>query len=376
MSTLSGFAAVDVHGLEVLGELPVELDGAYVRHGPPLSGPVGGGAMVHRVVLRHGTARYTGRLRWTASAEAVRGARAGITAHPRLDPRTGETVVFRSRLDPPYLTWSVIRSDGSGTSPVPIAGVGRPVVVHDTALTEHYVLLVLAPLFLDLPAALVGGSLLSWEPEHGTRIAVVPRDGGPVRWCHDEAFWVWHCAGAHEIDDPAAGNPVVLDHVEWARPAGLVPGPGDEHGVLARLVLDPAAGTLVRTVLDDRPVEFPRIDDRRATAPPGTIALIGHSGHHSPVPDMLSWCDPDAGTVVTWRADGLVPGEPAHAPRPATAASDRGWWLSVASQRDTGESWLLVFPAADPGAGPQARIRMPVRVPPGGHGTWLPAGPV
>ncbi|WP_345419687.1 carotenoid oxygenase family protein [Actinomycetospora chlora] len=375
-------AEVDVPALEVRGELPVELDGAYVRHAPgPRSVPAGNGAL-HRVVVRDGGAGYstrpgrpTGTVSTASEVTVVRPAGRlltfadpGVTARPKVDPRTGEIVVSRCHLDPPYLTWWVIRPDGSVTAPLPIAGLGRPVLVYDTALTEHYVVLVVAPLFLDPP--------LSWEPEHGTRIAVVPRDGGPVRWCHDEAFWVRHGAGAHERDDPAAGNPVVLDHVEWPRPADLVPGPAGARGLLTRVVLDPAAGTVTRTVLDPRSVELPRIDDRRVTSRPGTIAVTCASGRrHTTVPDALSWIDPDAGTAATWPADELVPGEPAYAPCPGTAASDRGWWLSLAMAPGTGESWLLVFPAADPGAGPQARVRLPVRVPPGRHGTWLPARP-
>ena len=72
---------------------------------------------------------------------------------------------------------------------------------------------------------MAGGSLLAWRPEDGTRIALIPRDGGPVRWSTTDAFWVWHTANAHEADDPAAGNPVVLDYAQWPRPAGLTARP-------------------------------------------------------------------------------------------------------------------------------------------------------
>ena len=65
-------------------------------------------------------------------------------------------------------------------------------------------------------------------------------------------------------------------------------------------------------------------------------------------------------------------GELAHAPHPDSADPDDGWWLTFATHRATGESWLLVLPAADPASGPQARVRMPVRVPLGLHGAWLP----
>ena len=38
----------------------------------------------------------------------------------------------------------------------------------------------------------------------------------------------------------------------------------------------------------------------------------------------------------------------------------------------TGESSLLVLPSADPASGPVATVAMPVRVPLGLHGNWMP----
>ncbi len=448
-------AEVDIPALEVIGQLPDALDGAYVRNGPnPRFSPVGtyvypldGDGMVHRVAIRDGNARYTncfvrtpalraeeaaGRALWagitdayrpdedcvgpalagtarelpdinvvrhggkllalaesnrpfrldrnlgTLGAETFEGSQpAGITAHPKIDPRTGQMVVFCYRLQPPYLTWATIGPDGHGSRPVPIEGVGRPVMIHDMALTEHYVVLVLAPLFFDPHAARAGGSLLSWEPETGSRIALVPRDGGPVRWCEDSAFWVWHTAGAYELDDTAAGHPIVLDYVQWDAPSGLVPDAAPGYGRLARAIIDPTAATLTRQVLADERVEFPRIDDRCLTGHHRVIATAGDSGrrHHRdapPAPDALFWFDPDAGTAESWTGGGFVVGEPAYAPDPDATGSETGWWLTFATEPATGESWLLVIPAADPASGPQARVRMPVRVPLGLHGNWLP----
>lgn len=37
---------------------------------------------------------------------------AGIIAHPKVDPRTGEMLVFCYLLEAPYLTWAMIRKDG------------------------------------------------------------------------------------------------------------------------------------------------------------------------------------------------------------------------------------------------------------------------
>ena len=306
---------------------------------------------------------------------------AGITAHPKIDPRTGEMAVFCYRFTPPFLTWAIIRPDGTAVPPTPIDGVERPSLDDPRHGADR-----------ALPRAgrrarcsstsarlLAGGSLLSWQPEHGTRVALIPRDGGPVRWCADDTFWTWHTANAYEADDPVAGNPVVLDYVQWDAPAGLAPGQaGPGAGRLARATIDPAAGTIRREQLSDdrrrvpahrRPQPHPPAPDHRPhrgqrPAPPAS------RGRRHPV-----LVRPRTGATTRWTSPDLAVGELAHAPHPDSDDPDDGWWLTFATHRATGDSWLLVIPAADPGAGPQARVRMPVRVPLGLHGTWLPDHP-
>jgi carotenoid cleavage dioxygenase-like enzyme len=448
-------AEVDVTDLVIEGELPVDLDGAYVRNGPnPRFSPIGsflypvdGDGMLHRVVLSEGRARYTnrfvrtpmvaaeervGRAIWPglmtpwrpeydevgaalagtirqipnvnvvrhgglllALAECHQPYRmgpgletlgpetfggqlpAGICAHPKIDPRTGEMIAFCYNLRPPFLTWTVIRPDGAATSPRPVEGVGRPTMIHDMAITERYVVLVVAPLFFDIAAARAGGSMLAWDEGAGTRIALVPRDGGPVRWCEDDPFWLWHTVNAHEEKDAAdpAADIVVLDYVEWARPDGIVAGPSAAPR-LARALIDPAGGTVRRETLSDLDVEFPRIDDRLLgrAQPVSAFALrTGRPVPHPGVRDALAWHDTRTGAILRWEPDGLAVGEPAFAPDPRSAAPDRGWWLTLATRLSTGESTLLVIPAADPTSGPVAAIRMPVRVPLGLHGSWMPS---
>jgi len=102
----------------------------------------------------------------------------GITAHPKVDPATGEMVVFCYQFEAPFLTWSVIGPDGATVRPpTPIAGLDRPAMIHDMAITQRCVVIVVAPFYFDPAGAAAGGSLLSWRPEDGTRIALIPRVG-------------------------------------------------------------------------------------------------------------------------------------------------------------------------------------------------------
>ena len=440
---------VDVAGLEVLGELPADLAGTYLRNGPnPRFAPIGsyvypldGDGMVHRVTIEGGRARYdnrfvrtemvveeeraghalwggltsptrpdaaqvgpalAGTMRRTPDINVVRhgghllalaecqppyalddrldtlgpftfdGALpGGICAHPRIDPATGEMLVFHYRFDAPFLTWTAIGHHGVAGPTRPVEGVERPSMIHDMAITPRYVVLVVAPLYFTPQAALSGGSLMSWEPEHGTRIALIPRDGGPVRWFHDDAFWMWHAANAHDAD-----GPVVLDYVEWPNPGLILPGAPAARSHLARAVLDPAAGTVRREQLDDAHIEFARIDDRlvgRAQPVSAVAVMTGRPHPYRGCHDGLAWHNTRTGTVVQWRPDDLAVGEPVFAPDPRSDAPDRGWWVTFATRFSTGAGSMVVIPAADPAAGPVAEIRLPVRVPLGLHGSWLPA---
>lgn len=68
----------------------------------------------------------------------------------------------------------------------------------------------------------------------------------------------------------------------------------------------------------------------------------------------------------------MAVGEPAYVPQRSDPSGDHGWWITLATDMRELTSWLLVLSAQDPAAGPIARVRMPVRVPLGLHGSWLP----
>lgn len=444
---------VDLTDLVVIGRLPDELDGTYVRNGPnPRFTPIGsyvfpldGDAMVHAMTISGGRAGYSnrfvrtpaleveekaGRALWggilsplptaadvgpelagtrrdlpdinvvrhggrllalaesanpfclgsdlsTLGRETFAGALpVGITAHPKIDPRTGEMVVFCYQLEAPHLTWSTIDRAGVVTrAATEVPGIDRPVMVHDMAITDRYIVLVLAPLFFDLQALQRGGSPLSWEPDKPTRIALVSRDGGAVRWAECDPFWMWHAANAFDLSDATGDDGrVVLDYVQWTTPGMDVSAPPPTGGFV-RAVIDPRTGWISRDPLDDRPVEFPRIDDRSIGQRHDLVAVGAKTGRHeltSGAYDGLRFYTPSSGAAVDWSEGDLAVGEPAFAPRPGDASPSSGWWLTFAIDLVDRTSWFLVFPAADPGAGPVARIRLPVRVPLGLHGNWLP----
>jgi carotenoid cleavage dioxygenase len=435
---------VDVGGLDVIGELPGDLQGAYLRNGPnPRFDPIGsyiypldGDGMVHRVEVTDGTARYTNRFVRTPMVEAEEKAghviwpgvtdlytpgveevgpelagrprelpdinvvrhggrllamaetslpyrlnpkdlstlgpdncdgamSVGSTAHPKIDPGTGEMVLFNYMLEAPYLTWSVVAADGSAARPpTAVDGVDTPLMIHDMALTRRYIVLMLCPLVFDMAAVLTGGSVLDWRPEEGTRIALIPRDGGRVRWLTCDAYWVWHFANAFDLPD---GN-VSVDYVEWTYPGGFAKAPAPSTGSLVRVVIDPETGHLTKDVMSDRDVEFPRVDDRELAAPHRAIATVGKLDVSRGRQDSLWFFDTVRGTQCHWDPGSVSVGEPIFMP-----GAEHEYWGMIGTDRNDMSSWFFVLPAEDPGSGPMAKVRLPIRVPAGLHGAWLPA---
>jgi carotenoid cleavage dioxygenase len=291
--------------------------------------------------------------------------RVGSTAHPKIDPRTGEMVIFNYALEAPYLTWSVIGADGHALrTPTPIDGLTEPIMIHDMALTEKYVVLFVNPLVFDLAAALTGGSVLSWRPEVGTRIVLIPRDGTAARWIHTDTFWVWHFANAFDNAD----GTVTVDYVEHRYPTGLTRPTAPNKPALTRATCNPATGAITRTAISDRTgVEFPRIDDRLLTRKHHRVATVGKSDTDSGELNSMWFHDLTRGTEASWTPNVAL-GEPIYIP-----GSERDYWGAIGTDPVNLRSRFYLLVADNPADGPLATIELPQRVPTGLHGNWITA---
>jgi carotenoid cleavage dioxygenase len=98
-----------------------------------------------------------------------------------------------------------------------------------------------------------------WSDEYGARLGVMPRSGGPadLRWYEIEPCYVFHPWNAYETAD----GRIVLDVARypelWRQNSGHF-----DTASAHRFTLDPKSGNVKEERLDERPIEFPRIDDR------------------------------------------------------------------------------------------------------------------
>jgi carotenoid cleavage dioxygenase len=430
---------VTAFDLPITGELPPELDGRYLRNGPNPLAPVDptrhhwfvGDGMVHGVRLRDGRAEWY-RNRWvrsrsvaaamgtepapgehpdmasvantnvighagttfaiveaggrpaelTEELETVRFSdfdgtlRHGFTAHPKRDPRTGELHAANYWwMRPEVIDYTVVGADGRVSHQADIAVPGNP-MVHDCSITETAMVLYDLPCTFSLEAAMAAMSLpYRWDPDYGARLGVLPLAGqdADVQWFDIEPCYVFHAINA--FDD---GDRVVIDVVRHPKMfASDLHGPNEGAPAIWRYVLDRATGSATETQLDDRAVEFPRVDER----------IVGR--HH-----RFSWATElgfDRHGELDWPANALVRhdartgtsqargfgpgrtvGEAVFAPRAPDAADGDGWYLAFVHDAGTDRSELVVLAGHDWLGEPVATVHLPVRVPLGFHGNWVP----
>ena len=302
---------------------------------------------------------------------------AGINAHPKFDPDTNDLHVVSYSFIEPVLRYHVISAAGQLTHTAEVA-MGGPVMVHDMGLTDTRVVVFDLPVVFDLEVAMAGLALpFQWDPAYHARVGLLPRtgSGADVVWLDVDPCYVYHPLNAY--DD---GDRVVIDLVVHPRafddPKHGDPSQGEP--VLERWVLDPVAGRIDRTVLDGRGQEFPRADERLAGRPHRYGYSLANSGF-----DALGGRGDDGRTALlkhdvvagtTVEVDlgaGRAGSEFVFVPAADDAGEDEGWLLGYVYDKATDTSALVVVDAHDFGT-EVARVHLPVRVPAGFHGNWVP----
>jgi carotenoid cleavage dioxygenase len=276
----------------------------------------------------------------------------------------------------------VVNAAGKVSKTTDIAVTDGP-MMHDFALTASYVVLLDLPVTFSLKAAEAGRELpYVWNPDHRPRVGLLRRDGtAGVRWIDVQPCWVFHCLNAFEDEQ----GRVVVDLCQY-NDSFDVSTLWSAHGpvTLDRWVIDPAAGTVTESRLDDRGQEFPRVDDRIIARPHryGYSAVIGEvnraitaTGDFSDNAFANALLKHDLMTRTAQAHEfgrGETAGEAVFAPSSPDAGEDDGFVLAYVHNPDRGAADLVILAAQDFTAEPVARVHLPARIPLGFHGSWIP----
>ncbi len=433
--------------LEVVGKIPANLRGMFVRTGPnqqfaPLGAyhPFDGDGMLHAVYLQEGTARYRNRwieskgllaerarghacyggmsnfqfpaddvllegglLKNTANTATVRHAgryfsllEAGpptefdhdlatigeytydgrlqgpMTAHPKVDPVSGEMRFIGYSPMAPYLRYSEVNAAGKLVHSTEI-DIPAPVMMHDFVITQNYAIVLDAPAVFDMDRMLEGGDPMNWLPGNGTRFGIIPRGGSneDVRWFETANCYVVHFFNAWE-----SGNTIEIRAPRMEdMPGGFqFENPGAAREPMPwRWVIDLTTGKVTDEQTDDVAGEFPRVNEQHT----------GQRTRYAYNCPQRTWdfefdfhgvvkYDIDTDTSQShYYSDTEVSGEHVFVPDPDGTAEDDGWLMSFVTDRATEQSELVILDARDIASGPVARVKMVARVPIGFHGNWF-----
>ena len=301
------------------------------------------------------------------------------TAHPKIDPDTGELVWFAYGVGPEAFTPNMYYgvTDAGGVVrrrekfQAPYASMA-----HDFLVTERHVAFPVLPLTASLERARTGRSPYAWEPGKGGFVGVMPRDGSvdELRWFEIDPCWVFHPMNAWEEGDTLFAD--VMEHEEPPEFPRLDGSLAPYRG--ARLVrwaidLTGASRRVRREPLDERRGEFPRIDDRRTGKRyrHGWYAANTRQRIDDYRFDAIAHVDHATGARSAFVFGEDMPGEPVFVPRPDGEEGD-GWVVTVVYRAATNDSTFEVFDARRIADGPIATARVPRRVPFGFHGGWRP----
>ena len=306
-----------------------------------------------------------------------------FTAHPKIDPLTGEMVFFGYNAAGPLtpaLSFGSVDASGAVTRferfEAPYASM-----VHDFIVTENHILFPILPITGSMARAMAGRPPYAWEPDKGAFVGVMKRNGpaADMVWFRAESCYVFHVMNAWEDGDRIIAD--VMQHEEaplFTHPDGSPTDPKKSRARLCRWSFDLSGNTdrFTQTYLDEVTGEFPRIDDRRAGLP-STHGWYACANPDLPMFGALSGLVHVDGRGSR-RGQYLLPAgdtlsEPVFVARGGDAAEGDGWLLTAVWRAGENRSDLAVFSATDVAAGPVALVQLGHRVPDGFHGNWMGA---
>jgi carotenoid cleavage dioxygenase len=296
-----------------------------------------------------------------------------FTAHPHVDPLTGEMHgICYDAGNPNAIRYVVVTPEGRVRREVEIPVEHGP-MMHDSAITQRFAIILDLPVTFSMETAMAGHPFpYRWNPAHQARIGLLPREGeaDEMIWAEVEPCYVFHVVNAY---DDADGK-VILDVVVHDRMfSDSKAGPDSKRTGLERWTIDPETRVVDRRTIDPSPQEFPRQDERRFSLPYRYAYTMAMGGAF--LGQGLYKHDLEAGTrQVHEFGPNRHPGEFVFVPADADAGEDEGWLIGLVIDLNDETSELVILNAQDFEGEPQARIKIPHRIPPGFHGNWVPRG--
>lgn len=129
------------------------------------------------------------------------------TAHPRVDPKTHELVLFHSTFVAPYIHYSIIPATHPPHIPstpfnmpsrminVPIPGISSARMMHDFGVSLDHTVILDLPLSLDPVNLVKNRPVVLYDPSSRSRFGIFPRyQPEKIKWFESKACCIFHTA--------------------------------------------------------------------------------------------------------------------------------------------------------------------------------------
>jgi carotenoid cleavage dioxygenase-like enzyme len=299
-----------------------------------------------------------------------------FTAHPKIDPRTGEMVTFgASLMNSPFCNVSVVNKDGELVHSTGV-DLPKPVLMHDCAITSSYTVILDFPVTYNLENIMSGEPMLHWDPDNGSRIGLLKRgaEGSEIQWFVVNTGYVFHTVNAFEEGDEVVLEACRSDKTDvLGADTTTEADPGDVPK-LHQWRMNTKTGEVTEKSLDAGwGSEFPRINENY-------MGLRNQYSYNARIPQEPNGLGFDG--IIKYDlvnetnqhfeyGPGRFGGEPIFAPKPDGVNEDDGWIIGFVWDDNEKRSECVILDAAKFDEGPVARVLMPRRVPFGFHAGWV-----
>ena len=310
-----------------------------------------------------------------------------MTAHCRVDPETGELFFFgyeAGGLASKDVAFCIADKTGKLTHEewfeAPFTAW-----IHDFVVTREHIIFPLQPASADLERIKEGGPHWLWQPELGSQVGIMPRGGSvkDLRWFKGPAKCFFHFLNAYSEGtkvhvDACASGTIIFPFVQEA--SGIQVHPSEMGGVVERWTFDLSKN---EDSWDVRPLgpggDMPRIADKDAMRD----YEIAYWQTYDPRNGPPILCGPvGAGFNTILRANvksgeirSFTPGPgitvQEHIHIPSCKPGHEGYLAFVCDLHEQNLSEAMIIEASLTSSEPLCRIKLPMRLRPQVHGTWV-----
>jgi carotenoid cleavage dioxygenase len=317
-----------------------------------------------------------------------------FTAHPKVDPITGEMFAFGYNIGNPKhpaVSYFWVSPDGKKAPSIAITlKDNRQVMMHDFAITRDYAVFLDYPYVFALANLLSGKPPLAFMPEAGARIGVLPRkdaDEKNIKWFTIEASFAFHTANAWQDGDKVVVIASRYKHLELETLAATKEqetklSTGTQH----MYVLDMKTGEVEEKTVVPLQGDFPVVDEanrlgfktrffwfcvssKSADGGFGRICKVDLKDNSTTFFDLGDGEAADEFVFTNGNPERAQYKGDYDDARNNTAPDDNGFLTGFVYSRARNTSHLLILNAAT--MKEYARIELPHRVPHGFHGKAL-----